>query len=378
MAALNEEQNMLKDAATSWVRGRAPVTELRKLRDSGSTLGYDPALYAEMAEMGWTGIIIPEEYDGVGFGYRGLGVILEELGKTLTASPLISSSLASVCALTLGGSSLQKETWLPKISDGSVIATVAVDESHRHAPLKTALSATPTGNSWTLNGIKMPVPEGMGANFLIVSARTSGKPGDRDGITLFLVKATTDGLTRTPMHQIDSRYPAKFIFDQVSVEGDAILGDVDEGADLLEQILDRACAGTAAEMLGTASQALETTLEYLKIREQFGQIIGSFQALQHRAVAMFGEIELTRTAVEAALDALDDNSDDIPQLVSLAKIMACETLKLVSNEMVQMHGGIGMTDEHDAGLYLKRARVVAASYGNAAYHRERYAQINGF
>lgn len=378
MAALNEEQNMLKDAAAAWVQGRSPVLALRNLRDGGSTLGYDPDLYAEMSEMGWTGIIVPEQYGGVDFGYRGLGVVLEELGKTLTASPMISTTLTAACAFILGGSQVQKETWLPRIADGSLIATLAVDEGPRHAPIQTAMVAKATGNGWTLSGHKMPVPEGMGAKLIIVPARTSGKPGDRDGITLFLVNTTADGLSRTALHQIDSRYPAKFIFDQVSVDGDALLGDADKGADLLDKILDRARAGLAAEMLGTASQALETTLDYLKIREQFGQIIGSFQALQHRAVAMFGEIELTRSAVEAALDALDDNSDDIPQLVSLAKIMACETLKLVSNEMVQMHGGIGMTDEHDAGLYLKRARVVAAAYGNAAFHRERYARIIGF
>ncbi|MBL4612937.1 MAG: acyl-CoA/acyl-ACP dehydrogenase [Emcibacter sp.] len=378
MAVLNEEQNMLKDAAASWTQGRAPVLALRDLRDSGSTLGYDPDLYAEMAEMGWTGIIIPEEYGGVDFGYRGLGVVLEELGKNLTASPLISTTLTAACALILGGSDLQKETWLPKISDGSLIATLAVDEGSRHAPLQTAMTAKATKNGWTLSGRKMPVPEGMGADLLIVPTRTSGQPGDQDGMTLFLVNATAAGLSRTALHQIDSRYPAQFIFDQVSVEDNAVLGEVGKGADLLDKILDRARAGLAAEMLGTASQALDTTLEYLKIREQFGQIIGSFQALQHRAVAMFGEIEMTRSAVEAALDALDQNSADIPQLVSLAKIMACETLKLVSNEMVQLHGGIGMTDEHDAGLYLKRARVVAAAYGNAAFHRERYARIIGF
>jgi alkylation response protein AidB-like acyl-CoA dehydrogenase len=381
MAVLSDEQIMLKEAAAAWVRERSPVTALRKLRDSGAGRGHDPVLYAEMAAMGWTGIVIPEPFGGAGFDYTGLGLILEQLGRTLTASPLISSSLSAASALLLGGSAAQQQTWLPAIADGSLIATLAIDEGPHHDPhdpLKTQLAATANGNGWTLRGKKQAVLEGMAAGLAIVATRTAGQPGDRQGLTLFLVDTATPGLTRAPLHPIDSRDVAIYNFDDVAVAREQMLGAVGEGAPLLDQVLDRTCAGLAAEMLGSADEALHVTLEYLKIREQFGHIIGSFQALQHRAAAMLGELELTRTAVAAALQAIDHNSEDIPRLASLAKAMACETLKLISNEMIQLHGGIGMTDEHDAGLYLKRARAAAASYGNAAFHRERYARLSGF
>jgi alkylation response protein AidB-like acyl-CoA dehydrogenase len=209
----------------------------------------------------------------------------------------------------------------------------------------------------------------------VVSARTSGKPGDRDGVTLFLVPADAKGVSRKALKLADSRGAANVSFD--GAEG-ALLGEEGKGWPLLEKTLDRARAGLAAEMLGAAIQAFETTLDYLKVRVQFGQVIGSFQALQHRAAKMFTDLELSRSCVEAALQAIDDDSADVPELVSLAKAKMGDTLHLVSNEMVQMHGGIGMTDAHDAGLYLKRARAAEATYGGQAYHRDRYARINGY
>ena len=378
MAVLNEEQSMLRDAAKSWTQERSPVTAFRKMRDSGAELGYDAAAWNEMAEMGWAGVIIPEEYGGSAFGYLSIGLILEEMGRNLTASPLIASGVGAASALVLGGSDAQKSEWLPKIADGSVVGALAVDEGAHHAPEKVALEATKSGAGYSLSGSKSFVIEGLAANLLVVSARTSGKPGDKDGITLFLVPADAKGVSRKRLALADSRGAANITFDKVEVGADAVLGAVDKGWDVLDKTLDRVRAALAAEMLGAANQAFETTLDYLKVRVQFGQVIGSFQALQHRAAKMFTDLELARSAVEAALQAIDADSPDVPELVSLSKAKMGDVFHLVSNEMVQMHGGIGMTDAHDAGFYLKRARAAEAAFGSQSYHRDRYARINGY
>ena len=378
MAVLNEEQSMLRDAAKSWTQEKSPVTAFRKMRDSGVEIGYDAKAWNEMAEMGWAGVIIPEEYGGSAFGYLSMGLILEELGRTLTASPLVASGVGAASALVLGGSDAQKSEWLPRIADGSVVGALAVDEGAHHAPEKVALAAAKSGAGYSLSGTKTFVIEGLAANLLVVSARTSGKPGDKDGITLFLVPADAKGVSRKRLALADSRGAANITFDKVEVGADAVLGAADKGWDVLEKTLDRVRAALAAEMLGAANQAFETTLDYLKVRVQFGQVIGSFQALQHRAAKMFTDLELARSAVEAALQAIDADSPDVPELVSLSKAKMGDVFHLVSNEMVQMHGGIGMTDAHDAGFYLKRARAAEAAFGSQSYHRDRYARINGY
>jgi alkylation response protein AidB-like acyl-CoA dehydrogenase len=362
MAVLSEEQSMLRDAAKSWVQEKSPVTAFRKMRDSGAELGYDAAAWNEMAEMGWAGVIIPEEYGGSNFGYLSLGLVLEELGRTLTASPLLSSGLAAASALILGGSDAQKSEWLPKIAEGTAVGALAIDEGPHHNPEKVAASFS----NGKLTGKKTFVLEGMAANLLIVSAKGA------DGVGLYLVKADDAGVKRTRLALADSRGAANIEFNGAAAE------PLSGGAALVDKVLDRARAGVAAEMLGSALQAFETTLDYLKVRVQFGQVIGSFQALQHRAAKMFTDLELSRSAVEAALAAIDADSPDVPELVSLAKAKMGDTFHLVSNEMVQMHGGIGMTDAHDAGFYLKRARAAEAAFGNQAFHRDRYAKIQGY
>ncbi|KXU31440.1 acyl-CoA dehydrogenase, partial [Sphingobium sp. AM] len=314
---LNEEQQMLRDMAAEWVRDRLPVTALRSLygHDGGGrpdAEGFDPAAWAEMAQMGWTGILVPEAQGGSDFGCRSMGLVLEELGRTLGASPLLSSALVAASALRLGGTEAQQARWLPGIADGSAIGTLAAEEGSQHEREKIALAAMAVGDGWVLNGIKRPVQDGMAATFAIVAARTHGLPGDRDGITLFLVASDTPGLSREALDQIDARRPALFSFDNVTVSADAVLGEVGKGIDLLDSLFDRAAIGLAAEMLGNASQAFDTTLDYLKTRVQFGAIIGSFQALQHRAAEMFGELQLARSAVEAALDAMDANDPALP------------------------------------------------------------------
>lgn len=378
MAVLNEEQSMLRDSAKSWVQDKSPVTAFRKMRDSGAELGYDAAAWNEMAEMGWAGVVVPEDFGGSQFGYLSIGLILEELGRTLTASPLTASAVGAASALTLGGSDAQKNEWLPKIAAGEVVGALAVDEGAHHAPEKVALKAEKSGSGYKLTGSKAYVIEGYGAGLLVVSARTSGAPGDKDGISLFLVPGDAKGLSKTRLALADSRGAANIKFDGVEVGADALLGAEGKGWDVLEKTLDRARAAISAEMLGAAVQAFETTLDYLKVRVQFGQVIGSFQALQHRAAKMFTDLELARSAVEAALQAIDADSPDVPELVSLAKAKMGDTFHLVSNEMVQMHGGIGMTDAHDAGFYLKRARACEAAFGSQSYHRDRYARIQGY
>ncbi len=378
MAVLNEEQTMIRDGAKSWVQEKSPVTAFRKLRDSGNADGFDRAAWKEMAEMGWAGILIPEEFGGTGLGYLTLGLVLEETGRTLTASPLISTALTATTALLLGGNDAQKKKYLPQIAEGKLIATLAVDEGAHHAPEKIALKAEKSGSGYKLNGKKSFVLDGGTADLVIVAARTSGKPGAKGGITLFLVDAKASGVSREKLKTVDSRGVANLTFANVEVGGDAVLGAADQGDGLLESTLDRARAGLAAEMLGQAMQSFDVTLDYLKTRVQFGQVIGTFQALQHRAAKMFTDLELARSCVEGALQAIDRDANDVAQLASLAKAKVGDLVHLVSNEMVQMHGGIGMTDAHDAGLYLKRARAQEATFGGSSYHRDRYATLLGY
>lgn len=377
MAVLTEEQGMLQDAARDWTRDRAPLTATRKIWHANTPLGYDPAIWQEMAQMGWAGVIVPESYGGADFGYLSLGLVIEELGRSLTPSPLISSALGGVSALLLGGTEAQKQRWLPGLASGEILAALAVEETPHHAPLQTALHAEAVGDGWVLSGVKRPVLDGVGAHIAIVAARTSGAPGDVEGITLFLVETDAPGLDCAALSQIDARNAAIYRFNGVRVGPESVLGPCEGEAQLLDAILDRVRIGVAAEMLGGMAQAFEITLDYLRTRVQFDQKIGTFQALQHRAVEMYGQIELTRSTVEAAFAGIDANAQDLPRRASLAKVMACETFHLVSNEMVQMHGGIGMTEEHDAGLFLKRARSAAASYGGASFHRERFGQLVG-
>lgn len=376
MAALTEEQSMLKDQASAWVTEQAPVQKFREMRDSGIDQGFTPTTWETMVEMGWTGILIPEAFGGSDLGYLTFGVVLEQLGRQLTASPLFASALVGTSAVLLAGNDDQKQALLPKVVDGSAILTLAVDEGPRHAPTGISLKAEAAGSGFKLTGAKTFVPEGMAATNFIVPARTSGS--GHEGLTLFLVPADAAGVSRERLATVDSRGYANVRFDGVDVGADAVLGEVDGGGRLLEQVLDRARAGIAAEMLGTAAQAFDMTLEYLKTREQFGRVIGSFQALGHRAATLFTSMELARSCSEAALQAIDAEADDVAQLCSLSKCRMGEFLHEMSNQLIQIHGGIGMTDEFDAGFYLKRARVLEALYGNQAFHKDRYARLLGF
>ncbi|MFT3725546.1 MAG: acyl-CoA dehydrogenase family protein [Hyphomonadaceae bacterium] len=373
---LTEEQQMLRDSALSFASEKLPVSQLRALRSKGE--GFDKAAWKEMVELGFTGVLIPEEFGGSGFGYVGLGQVLEAQGRTIASSPLLSTALIGASAILMAGSKKQKEEYLPKIAAGELITALAVDEGPHHDPSHIKLTAKKTGAGYALNGDKRYVVDGGEAGLLIVAARTSGGESDTSGVTLFLVPANAKGVSRTPLKTLDAHAAANISFANVEVGADAVLGSTDNGFATLDAILDRARIGLSAEALGASDAAFEMTAEYLKVRKQFGQLIGSFQSLQHRAAIMFTDLELTRSCVAAALEALDRNANNVAELASLAKARAAETLHLVSNETVQMHGGIGMTDAHDSGLYMKRARVLEALYGGESFHRDRYARIGGY
>jgi alkylation response protein AidB-like acyl-CoA dehydrogenase len=314
MAALTEEQTMIQHQAESWVTKNASVQEFRDVRDGDSEVEFSPQIWNEMVSMGWAGIIIPEAYGGSDLGYLTFGLILEQTGRQLSASPLFASALVGASAILMGGSESQKKNLLAGIADGSEIVTLALEEGPRHAPKNIALTADSEAGVFTLNGSKTFVCEGMSATSYIVAARTHGKAGHTDGITLFVIPADAAGITRTKLNTVDSRGYANIEFTQVKVTDDAVLGTVGEGYGLLESVLDRARAGIAAEMLGTGSQAFEMNLEYLKTRVQFGQVIGSFQALGHRAAGFYSQKELARSCVEAALQAIDASAENIDEM----------------------------------------------------------------
>ena len=375
---LNEEQQSLKDIAREFLQNNAPVTHFREIRDTENELGYDESLWKEMVNLGWSGILIPEEYGGFDFGMVGMGSILEEAGKTLTPSPLFSTGVLGASLLTLGGTDAQKQTFLPQIVDGTLTTSLALEEGNRHAPYSIETQAKKNGDSFVISGSKNFVIDGHSSNLLIVAARTEGSKNDVSGITVFLVDSETDGIEITKTNMVDSRNAANIKFCDVAISSNNILGEENNGASLLESVLDRAQIAISAEMLGNASQAFDLTLAYLKERKQFGAVIGTFQALQHRAAEMYSELELTKSSVIAACNAVDNNSNDLRRMASLAKFKSGETNYLVTNEAVQMHGGVGVTDEYDVGLFMKRARVTEQIFGNSEYHIDRYATLSDY
>ncbi|MEH6580481.1 MAG: acyl-CoA dehydrogenase family protein [Halioglobus sp.] len=375
---LNEEQRLLQDTAKDFLSGNAPVRALRELRDNKDATGYSSELWSQMAELGWASIILPEEYGGLDFGFTGLGVVLEEAGRTLTASPLLSTAVIGATSILLGGSSAQKSELLPKIAAGELTLALALEESHRHNPTKIATTAELQGDNYLINGAKTFVLDGHSADQLIVVARTSGEESDSSGISLFLVDNQSSGINCQRNIMMDSRNAATISFEDVSVSADQLIGKLNEGWQILEPVLDRGRVALAAEMMGYAMECFERTVEYLKERVQFGALIGSFQALQHRAAHMQSELELCRSVILQALSTVDDAPEQLPLVASLAKAKLNELVKLVTNEAVQMHGGIGCTDELEIGFFLKRARVAMQILGDTGYHKNRYATLCGY
>lgn len=375
---LSEEQTLLKDTAREYIQAQCPVDAFRKIRDDETAPGYSPAQWRTMAELGWPGILLPEDCGGMDFGYVGLGGIMEEAGRTLLASPLFATVILGAQCVHKGGNTAQRERILPAVVNGECTLALALDEGAHHAPLQTAMSARADGEQFVLQGTKTFVLDGAIADQLVVVARTAGTPGEEHGLTLFLVDATTAGIARHDLTLMDARSAARLEFVDVCVDRSAVLGQLDQGREILSPVLDAGCILLAAEMLGGIAECFDRTVDYLKEREQFGVKIGSFQALKHRTAKLFAEIELCRAAVQAGLTALDQGSDQVPLLASLAKTRLNDIAKLVTNEAVQMHGGIGVTEELDIGLFLKRARVTAQILGDSSYHSDRFARLSGY
>ena len=375
---LSEEEQFLKDTAKNFAAERSPISHFRALRDNDDPTLWDKEIWSEMVKLGWPGILIPEEYGGSNFGVTGIGVILQECAKTLTPSPLFATGVLGAYAISNYGNEEQKKNYLPKIVNGEITTALAVDEFSHHNPNDSVMSAKKEGSNYVLNGKKIFVIDGASADLFIVLSRTSGNSGDSAGMTLFLINADASGIEKIKLDMADSRNYANIVFNNVLIDSSQILGNEETGGETIEDILDIGRIAISSEMLGNAESAFETTLDYLKQRKQFGVLIGSFQALQHRAAEMFCELELTKSSVMAALRAADENSNELQRMSSLAKTIAGETLHLISNEAIQMHGGIGVTDEYDIGFFLKRARVAEQIFGSAKYHTERYANLSGF
>ena len=375
---LNEEQRLLQDTAKDFLSKYAPIASLRKLRDEHNPIGYDPALWLQMTEMGWASVILPEAYGGLEFGFLGLGVVLEESGRTLTASPLFASAVVGASAVLLGGSEQQKQMLLPQIASGDLTLALALEESHHHRPTHITTTANMQGDDFVLNGNKCFVLDGHSADKLIVVARSSGTESDSVGLTLLLVDRNAKGINCNRIIMADSRNAANITFENVIVPAGDILGAVDKGWSILEPVLDRGRVAIAAEMMGCALETFERTVAYLKEREQFGVKIGSFQALQHRAAHMQSELELCRSVLLQALSTVDDAPEQLPLLASLAKARLNVLVKLITNEAVQMHGGIGVTDDLEIGFFLKRARVAMQIFGDTGFHKDRYATLCGY
>jgi len=375
---LTDEQNMLRDAARGFLQASAPIDQLRRLRDEASSDGYDRDTWKSMAEMGWSGVLIPEDHGGVAMGHVAAGVIAEEMGRTLTASPFLSTAVMGAIAVAGYGSASQREQWLSKIADGTTNVAVAVDEDRSHSPGLVTTSAQASDRGFRISGGKSFVADGHVADLILVSARSSGGVRDENGISLFLVPRDCAGLTIERQMMVDSRNSATVQFDGVEVDFDALVGEAGAGYAVLEHVLDAGRACLAAEMLGSAQECLAQTIDYLSTRRQFDRTIGSFQALQHRAAHLFTEIEIGRSAVLRALQALDAASNDRQLIVSVAKSKVGRVAQLAAQEAIQMHGGIGMTDEFNIGFFLKRVRVAEALYGDANFHADKFARMRNY
>ncbi|CAN5712688.1 acyl-CoA dehydrogenase family protein [soil metagenome] len=380
---LTEEQTMLRDSARSFLAENAPVSQLRELRDSQDSSGFSRALWQRFAEMGYTGILVPEAHGGLGLGFVEAGVVMEEIGRHLSVSPFFASSIVAVTAIRAAGTAEQQARLLPALASGERIATLAVDEQSKHRPERIQLRAEKTAGGWVLDGAKTLVLEGHAADWLIVAARTSAASASADGIGLFLVPRDTPGVQVERVAMLDAHNAARVVFEGVAVGADALLGTAGSGGAALARALDAGRAAAAAEMVGLADEAFARTLSYLKERKQFGRLIGEFQGLQHRAAALYVDIELARSAVAKALALLDAGDDPASAAkastaVSVAKARAGKSATLAVQEGVQMHGGMGMTDEFEMGFFMKRARALQELYGDANHHADRLACQRGY
>ena len=374
----NDDQAMLADTAGQFMAEEGAIAkQMRHWRDRDCKDGFGHGLWEQFGEMGFTGILVNEEDGGLGMGHVEAGIVLEEIGRNLTPSPFLTSSVLAATALKHGDDNLRGR-WLPGLIEGKSVFAVAVDEGPKHRPETIATTAEKSGNGFKLSGKKSYVVQGASADMLVVAARTSGADGDEDGITLFAVPKDAAGLDQSPVRLVDASMATHATFDGVELDGDAVIGEVDGGRAVLNAMLDAGRAGSAAEGVGVASGAMDMTVDYLKQRKQFGKLIGEFQALQHRASHLYSEVEIARAATIKAQQLLDGGSEQASLMVSVAKAKVAKAAGLAVKEGVQMHGGIGMTDEYDIGLYMKRDRALQEFLGDAYYHANRVAELSGY
>jgi alkylation response protein AidB-like acyl-CoA dehydrogenase len=374
---LTSDQEMLQRTVRELVRERAPVATARKLRDEKSESGFDRKLWRELGELGVAGVALPESLGGAGLGYRELGLVFEELGRTLCATPMFASCVLAGELLRLGGSEAQKAV-LPKVAAGEQLLALAYNEAPHHAPERCTTRALASGDGFSLQGQKRFVLDAHVADRLYVVARTGGSESERGGLSVFEVDPRASGVRIERVSMVDGRNAAHVTLDGVRVSRAALVGERDEASVLLDAVLARAAIVVSAEMLGGARSAFEMTLDYLKTRKQFGVLIGTFQALKHRAADLYAELELSRSALLDALAAVDGERPDVLEAASIVKARLSDVYVRVTAEAVQMHGGIGVTDEHDIGLFYKRARVSELLLGDGNYHRARYASLRGY
>jgi alkylation response protein AidB-like acyl-CoA dehydrogenase len=376
MMTLTDDQRMLQETVRPFMAEEGAIkTQLRHWRDIGCKDGFGHGLWKQFAELGLTGILIPESQGGAGLGAVEAVLVLEEIGRNLTPSPFLTTAVAAVRALE---GSAQAERWFPGIVAGETIAALAIDEGKHHDPAAIACEARRSGNGFVLNGAKQFVVHGASADVILVAARTAGSASEAQGVTLFAVERDTKGLEIDNVALADSSKAARLKLDHVEVDADAVIGEVDGGWTPLSRVLNAGRAGAAAELVGVASGASAMTFEYLKQRKQFGRLIGEFQALQHRAAHLYGEIEIARAVTLKAAQLLDAGDPKAGLFVSVAKAKAARASALAVQEGVQMHGGIGMTDEHDIGLYMKREAVLSELFGSPRYHANRVAELSGY
>jgi acyl-CoA dehydrogenase len=376
---LNEEQTMLDQTAKDFIKNTSPVSRMRKLRDDDESLCYSKEMWREMAELGWNSILFSEEDGGMGLGMAEVVLVTEAMGRGLAPEPYLSSVMLAGQALAIGGAQELREQWLGPIIEGETVLALAYQEKGGRYDLnRVTTRAEKASDGYRLNGEKTQVLDGYGADAIIVSARTSGEEEDADGITLFLIPKETSGLVVTRQSRVDSRNVALIQLKDAEIPESNIVGTVGKGGELLSRVIDLATIALCGEMLGGMSFSFDRTLDYMKERVQFDVVIGTFQALKHRATKMFMELELSRSAVMAAARALDENAENTDILVSTAKARCSDAYILITNEAVQILGGIGMTDEEDVGFFLKRARVAEMTFGDATYHRDRFATLKGY
>jgi alkylation response protein AidB-like acyl-CoA dehydrogenase len=374
----DEDQAMLAETASGFMADEGNIAkQLRHWRDRDCPDGFGHDLWKQMAELGFNGILVAEEDGGLGMGHVEAGIVLEEIGRNLTPSPFLTSSVLAATAIGKGNDEMRGR-YLPGLVSGESVYAVAIDESAKHRPERIATKAEKSGNGFKLSGKKDFVIQGASADMLVVAARTSGSDNDEDGLTLFAVPKDAKGMDQDSVRLVDSSVASHVTFDGVELDGDAVIGEVDGGREVLNAMLTAGRIGAAAEGVGVARGAMDMTVDYLKQRKQFGKLIGEFQALQHRAAHLYSEVEIARAATIKAAQLLDAGAPSADLMASVAKAKVAKTAGLAVREGVQMHGGIGMTDEYDIGLFMKRDRALQEFLGDAYYHANRVAEMSGY